>query len=242
MTREVYKMRGKRTDTYYVYDAYTDELVGCGSLAKISELFEITPRTLKKYAENGSLYASRNTDNLLKFKRIDGIIEDVEPTIKVASGKIKRSRRLLCNFVEVFDVFKEPKTEEEKEYMRTHFSIIDLNRVYFKLRTAKENEYPFKISFYTNSNSTTLLHKEYYYSKKLAEQRIKYLQEFAAKRELGDFWYDNNYYDDIGRIVYVTRLKNGNNLIQSLDGVQTSKTDRAHYLDLLSFIQHEFIR
>lgn len=41
-------MRGKRTDTYYVYDAYTDELVGCGSLAKISELFEITPRTLKK--------------------------------------------------------------------------------------------------------------------------------------------------------------------------------------------------
>ena len=26
-------MRGKRTDTYYVYDAYTDELVGCGSLA-----------------------------------------------------------------------------------------------------------------------------------------------------------------------------------------------------------------
>ena len=90
-------MRGKRTDTYYVYDAYTDELVGCGSLAKISELFEITPRTLKKYAENGSLYASRNTDNLLKFKRIDGIIEDVEPTIKVASGKIKRSRRLLCN-------------------------------------------------------------------------------------------------------------------------------------------------
>ena len=216
-------MRGKRTDTYYVYDAYTDELVGCGSLAKISELFEITPRTLKKYAENGSLYASRNTDNLLKFKRIDGIIEDVEPTIKVASGKvkIKRSRRLLCNFVEVFDVFKEPKTEEEKEYMRTHFSIIDLNRVYFKLRTAKENEYPFKISFYTNSNSTTLLHKEYYYSKKLAEQRIN---------------------DDIGRIIYVTRLKNGNNLIQSLDGVQTSKTDRAHYLDLLSFIQHEFIR
>lgn len=138
--------------------------------------------------------------------------------------------------------YTEPKTEEEKEYMRTHFSIIDLNRVYFKLRTAKENEYPFKISFYTNSNSTTLLHKEYYYSKKLAEQRIKYLQEFAAKRELGAFWYDNNYYDDIGRIVYVTRLKNGNNLIQSLDGVQTSKTDRAHYLDLLSFIQHEFIR
>lgn len=146
-------MRGKRTDTYYVYDAYTDELVGCGSLSKISELFEITPRILKKYAENGNLYASRNADN-----------------------------------------------------------------------------------------STTLLHKEYYYSKKLAEQRIRYLQEFAAKRELGDFWYDNNYYDDIGRIVYVTRLKNGNNLIQSLDGVQTSKTDRAHYLDLLSFIQHEFIR
>lgn len=235
-------MRGKRTDTYYVYDAYTDELVGCGSLAKISELFEITPRTLKKYAENGSLYASRNTDNLLKFKRIDGIIEDVEPTIKVASGKIKRSRRLLCNFVEVFDVFKEPKTEEEKEYMRTHFSIIDLNRVYFKLRTAKENEYPFKISFYTNSNSNTLLHEEYYYSKKLAEQRIRYLQEFAAKRELGDFWYNNNYYDDIGRIVYVTRLRNGNNLIQSLDGVQMNNTNRAKYLDLVGFLQHEYIR
>lgn len=212
------------------------------ALAKYQSCLRLHQERLKKYAENGSLYASRNTDNRLKFKRIDGIIEDVEPTIKVASGKIKRSRRLLCNFVEVFDVFKEPKTEEEKEYMRTHFSIIDLNRVYFKLRTTKENEYPFKISFYTNSNSTTLLHKEYYYSKKLAEQRIRYLQEFAAKRELGDFWYDNNYYDDIGRIVYVTRLKNGNNLIQSLDGVQTSKTDRAHYLDLLSFIQHEFIR
>ena len=88
-------MRGKRTDTYYVYDAYTDELVGCGSLAKISELFEITPRTLKKYAENGSLYASRNTDNLLKFKRIDGIIEDVEPTIKVAS-KLKLNEAEDC--------------------------------------------------------------------------------------------------------------------------------------------------
>ena len=62
-------MRGKRTDTYYVYDAYTDELVGCGSLSKISELFEITPRILKKYAENGNLYASRIADNLLKFKR-----------------------------------------------------------------------------------------------------------------------------------------------------------------------------
>lgn len=116
-------MRGKRTDTYYVYDAYTDELVGCGSLAKISELFEITPRTLKKYAENGSLYASRNTDNLLKFKRIDGIIEDVEPTIKVASGKvkIKRSRRLLCNFVEVFDVFKEPKNRRRKRIHENTF-------------------------------------------------------------------------------------------------------------------------
>lgn len=70
MTRKVYKMRGKRTDTYYVYDAYTDELVGCGSLSKISELFEITPRTLKKYAENGNLYASRNADNLLKFNAL----------------------------------------------------------------------------------------------------------------------------------------------------------------------------
>lgn len=109
-------MRGKRTDTYYVYDAYTDELVGCGSLAKISELFEITPRTLKKYAENGSLYASRNTDNLLKFKRIDGIIEDVEPTIKVASGKvkIKRSRRLLCNLLKCSMYLKSQKQKKKK--------------------------------------------------------------------------------------------------------------------------------
>ena len=235
-------MRCKRTDTYYVYDAYTDELVGCGSLAKISELFEITPRTLKKYAENGSLYASRNTDNLLKFKRIDGIIEDVEPAIKIESGKIKRSRRLLCNFVEVFDTFKEPKTGKEKEYMRTHFSIINLNRVHFKMRTAKTDGYHFKISFYANRNPATLLHEEYYYSEKLAEQRIRYLQEFAAKRELGDFWYNNNYYDDIGRILYVTRLRNGNNLIQSLDGVQINNTNRAKYLDLVGFLQHEYIR
>lgn len=231
-----------RTGSYYAYNADDGSFLACGSSNKMKKFFGISNDTLRIHSKNGKIYNSNKYDLHLKIKWFDGVIKDIEPTIKVASGKIKRSRRLLCNFVEVFDVFKEPKTEEEKEYMRTHFSIIDLNRVYFKLRTAKENEYPFKISFYTNSNSTTLLHKEYYYSKKLAEQRIKYLQEFAAKRELGAFWYDNNYYDDIGRIIYVTRLKNGNNLIQSLDGVQTSKTDRAHYLDLLSFIQHEFIR
>lgn len=151
-------------------------------------------------------------------------------------------KRLLCRFVEVFDIFKEPKTEEEKEYMRAHFSIIDLNRVHFKMRRTKIDGYSCKISFYANRNPTTLVHTECYYSEKLAEQRIKYLQEFAAKREYGDFWYNNNYYDDIGRIVYVTRLRNGNNLIQSLDNVQTHKTDRAKYLDLVGFLQHEYIR
>ena len=235
-----------RAGTYYAYNADDGSFLACGSSNKMREFFGITLTSLRKYSQNGKIYNSHKYDLRLKIKWLDGVIENIEPTIKLKpypKPQIERKpNKLKCNFVEVFNVFKEQETKEEKEHMRTHFSIIDLNRVYFKLRTAKENEYPFKISFYTNSNSTTLLHKEYYYSKKLAEQRIRYLQEFAAKRELGDFWYDNNYYDDIGRIVYVTRLKNGNNLIQSLDGVQTSKTDRAHYLDLLSFIQHEFIR
>lgn len=56
------------------------------------------------------------------------------------------------------------------------------------------------------------------------------------------FWYNNNYYDDIGRILYVTRLRNGNNLIQYLDGVQINNTNRAKYLDLVGFLQHEYIR
>ena len=110
-------MRGKRTATYYVYDAYTDEFIGCGSQSKIADFFEITQRSLKKYAEDGNLYASRKSDKCLKFKKIEGIIEDIEPTIKAApvKVKIKRRKRFLCNFVEVVDVFKEPKTEEEKQ-------------------------------------------------------------------------------------------------------------------------------
>lgn len=236
-------MRGKRTDTYYVYDAYTDELVGCGSLAKISELFEITPRTLKKYAENGSLYASRNTDNLLKFKRIDGIIEDVEPTIKVASGKvkIKRSRRLLCNFVEVFDVFKEPKTEEEKEYMRNNFSVINLERVRFELKKHAKESYPYRIAFYTKKSPTTLVFDEYFLSLELAEQRMEYLKNFKGKKDNGDFWYDGvNYEAD--RVIIATRTRNNRNMIISLDDISTKKTDYDEYLELARFIQSEFIR
>lgn len=231
----------KRTDTYYIYDTVTGDFLGCGSRNEMTKYFHIANTTLAAHSENHKPYISKKHDlNIIVSKR-EGIIEDVAPTIKLKPFKRKK-RKLECNFVEVFDVFKEPKTEEEKEYMRTHFSIIDLNRVHFKMRETKECGHSFKISFYANKNPTTLVHTEYYYSKKLAEQRIRYLQEFAAKREFGDFWYDNNYYDDIGRIVYVTRLRNGNNLIQSLDDVQTHNTDRAKYLDLVTFLQHEFIR
>lgn len=244
MTREAYKMRGKRTDTYYVYDAYTDELVGCGSLAKISELFEITPRTLKKYAENGSLYASRNADNRLKFKRIDGIIEDVEPTIKVESGKvrIKRSRRLLCNFVEVFDVFKEPKTEEEKKYMRTHFSIINLEKVRFELDTRPFTDgFPFRINFVGKGRLRSIIFSEKFYSRKLAEERFEYLKNFQAKQCCGDFWYNKVKYD-ASRVVCVERTRNGKNKIMSPSCDTTKKTNYKEYLDLAQFLQSEFIR
>lgn len=186
-----------RTGSYYAYNADDGSFLACGSSNKMKKFFGISNDTLRIHSKNGKIYNSNKYDLHLKIKWFDGVIKDIEPTIKLKprpKPQIERKpNKLKCNFVEVFKVFKHQEAEEEKEYMRTHFSIIDLNRVYFKLRTAKENEYPFKISFYTNSNSTTLLHKEYYYSKKLAEQRIRYLQEFAAKRELGDFWYDNNY-------------------------------------------------
>ena len=238
-------MRGKRTDTYYVYDAYTDELVGCGSLAKISELFEITPRTLKKYAENGSLYASRNTDNLLKFKRIDGIIEDIEPTIKLKprpKPQIERKpNKLKCNFVEVFKVFKHQEAEEEKEHMRNNFSVINLERVRFELKKHAKESYPYRIAFYTKKSPTTLVFDEYFLSLELAEQRMEYLKNFKGKKDNGDFWYDGvNYEAD--RVIIATRTRNNRNMIISLDDISTKKTDYDEYLELARFIQSEFIR
>lgn len=235
-----------RTGSYYAYNADDGSFLACGSSKKMWGFFGISTNALRYHLNNDKIYNSRKYDLRLKIKWVDGVIEDIEPTIKLKPKPIlqieKKPNKLKCNFIEVFRVFKEPRTEEEKEYMRTHFSIIDLNRVYFKMRRAKTDGYSFKISFYAKRNPTTLVHTEYYYSEKLAEQRIRYLQEFAAKREFGDFWYNNNYYDDIGRIVYVTRLRNGNNLIQSLDGVQMNNTNRAKYLDLVGFLQHEYIR
>ena len=54
-------------------------------------------------------------DEMCIRDRVDGVIEDIEPTIKLKPKPIlqieKKPNKLKCNFIEVFRVFKEPRTD-----------------------------------------------------------------------------------------------------------------------------------
>lgn len=234
-----------RTGSYYAYNADDGSFLACGSSTKMLKFFGISHGSLRACSKNGKIYKSPKYDLRLKIKWLDGVIKDIEPTIKLKpKPKLQVERkpnRLKCNFVEVFKVFKGQETEEERENMRNDFSVINLERVRFELKKHAKESYPYRIAFYTKKSPTTLVFDEYFLSLELAEQRMEYLKNFKGKKDNGDFWYDGvNYEAD--RVIIATRTRNNRNMIISLDGISTKKTDYNEYLDLTRFIQSEFIR
>lgn len=234
-----------RAGTYYAYNADDESFLACGSSNAMRKFFGIALASLRKYSQNGKIYNSHKYDIRLKIKWFGGVIENIEPTIKLKpypKPQIERKpNKLKCNFVEVFKVFKGQETEEERENMRNDFSVINLERVRFELKKHAKESYPYRIAFYTKKSPTTLVFDEYFLSLELAEQRMKYLKNFKGKKDNGDFWYDGvNYEAD--RVIIATRTRNNRNMIISLDDISTKKTDYNEYLDLTRFIQSEFIR
>lgn len=234
-----------RTGSYYAYNADDGSFLACGSSNKMKKFFGISNDTLRIHSKNGKIYNSNKYDLHLKIKWFDGVIKDIEPTIKLKprpKPQIERKpNKLKCNFVEVFKVFKHQEAEEEKEYMRNNFSVINLERVRFELKKHAKESYPYRIAFYTKKSPTTLVFDEYFLSLELAEQRMEYLKNFKGKKDNGDFWYDGvNYEAD--RVIIATRTRNNRNMIISLDDISTKKTDYDEYLELARFIQSEFIR
>ncbi len=234
-----------RTGSYYAYNADDGSFLACGSSTKMLKFFGISYGSLRACSKNGKIYKSPKYDLRLKIKWLDGVIKDIEPTIKLKpkpKPQVERKpNRLKCNFVEVFKVFKGQETEEERENMRNDFSVINLERVRFELKKHAKESYPYRIAFYTKKSPTTLVFDEYFLSLELAEQRMEYLKNFKGKKDNGDFWYDGvNYEAD--RVIIATRTRNNRNMIISLDDIYTKKTDYNEYLDLTRFIQSEFIR
>lgn len=234
-----------RTGSYYAYNADDGSFLACGSSTKMLKFFGISHGSLRACSKNGKIYKSPKYDLRLKIKWLDGVIKDIEPTIKLKpkpKPQVERKpNRLKCNFVEVFKVFKGQETEEERENMRNDFSVINLERVRFELKKHAKESYPYRIAFYTKKSPTTLVFDEYFLSLELAEQRMEYLKNFKGKKDNGDFWYDGvNYEAD--RVIIATRTRNNRNMIISLDDIYTKKTDYNEYLDLTRFIQSEFIR
>ena len=127
-----------RTGSYYAYNADDGSFLACGSSTKMLKFFGISHGSLRACSKNGKIYKSPKYDLRLKIKWLDGVIKDIEPTIKLKpkpKPQVERKpNRLKCNFVEVFKVFKGQETEEERENMRNDFSVINLERVRFELK------------------------------------------------------------------------------------------------------------
>lgn len=72
-----------RAGSYYAYDADDGSFLACGSSKKMWGFFGISTNSLRVYSKNGKIYNSRKYDLRLKIKWVDGVIEDIEPTIKL---------------------------------------------------------------------------------------------------------------------------------------------------------------
>nr|DAZ66949.1 MAG TPA: hypothetical protein [Caudoviricetes sp.] len=257
MTRKVYKMRGERKYTYYVYNAENGEFLGCGSRFSIKKYFGVGEKHIESCAKSNEPLVSSKNNIILNISKVEGVIEDIPFTIELAKRGIplrgKRKEEVFknaprkeniakCNFVEVFKIFRYPRNEEEKKYMRTHFSIINLEKVRFELDTRPFTDgFPFRINFVGKGRLRSIIFSEKFYSRKLAEERFEYLKNFQAKQCCGDFWYNKVKYD-VSRVVCVERTRNGKNKIMSPSCDTTKKTNYKEYLDLAQFLQSEFIR
>ena len=133
-------MKVARKNTYYVYNAENGEFLGCGSRCDIRKYFNVGLERIESCAKSREPLISTKNDIILNISKVEGIVENIPFTVRLT--------RTECNFVEVFKIFRCPRNEEEKEYMRTHFSIINLDKVRFELDTRSFNDgFPFRINF-----------------------------------------------------------------------------------------------
>lgn len=208
-------MKVARKNTYYVYNAENGEFLGCGSRCDIRKYFTVGLERIESCAKSREPLVSTKNDIILNIIKVEGIVENIPFTVGLT--------RTECNFVEVFKIFRCPRNEEEKEYMRTHFSIINLDKVRFELDTRSFNDgFPFRINFTGKGRLRSIIFSEKFYSRKLAEERLRYLQDFQAKQRSGDFWYFKDKYD-ASRVVCVDRTRSGKNKIMSPSRDTTKK-------------------
>ena len=236
-----------RKGTYYVYNADNNEFLGCGSCFSISNYFKVSDDIIKAHVAKGTAFPVLKYDISLLITYKDGVVEDVPFTVELKkrdskflsskSNAIKHS-----NMVEVFKIFRRPRNSEEMDYMRKHFSIINLNRVTIELDGKSfEDGFPYRINFRGRDKTRSVIFTEHFYDKKLAEERFEYLKKFQSKKHVGSFWYDGNNYD-IQKVICIYRTRSHKNMIVSTEEDTTKKTRYEEYVDLVQFVQEEFIR
>ncbi len=236
-----------RNGTYYVYNADNDEYLGCGSRFTIGNYFGMSRDIIEAHVAKGTAFPVLKYKINLRIEYKEGVVEDEPLTVKLErrdSKYFNATNKSVkpCNMVEVFKIFRRPRNRQEMEEMRTHFSIINLNRVRVELDGKSfEDGFPYRINFRMRDKTRSVVFTERFFDKKLAEERFAYLKKFKAKKKDGDFWYDGNKYD-ISRIICVDRTRSKKNAIISADCDTTKKTRYAEYLDLVRYLQEEFIR
>ena len=236
-----------RKGTYYVYNADNNEFLGCGSCFSISNYFKVSDDIVKAHVAKGTAFPVLKYDISLLITYKDGEVEDVPFTVelKKRNSKFLNSKsnaRKPSTMVEVFKIFRNPRNSEEMDYMRKHFSIINLNRVTLELDGESfEDGFPDRINFRERDKTIAIIFKEHLYDKKLSEERIEYLKKFKAKKSVGSFWYNGDNYD-IQKVICIYRTSSHKNMIVSTEEDTTKKTRYEEYVDLVQFVQEEFIR
>ena len=236
-----------RNGTYYVYNADTNELLGCGSRFSICNYFGISKDIIESHIKKGTAFPVLRYDITLKVEYKEGVVEDVPLTVKLKPRSLQfvnASKKSVkpCNFVEVFKIFRKPRTVGELEEMAEHFSIINLNRVRVELDDKSfEDGFPYRINFRMRDKTRAIIFAERFFDKKLAEQRLEYLKKHKAKEKYGDFWYNGNDYD-ITRVIAVDRTRSHKTMITCVDMDTTKKETHEQYLDLVTYLSEEFIR
>lgn len=236
-----------RTGTYYVYNADNNEFLGCGSRFYIGNYFGMSKDIIESHIRKGTAFPVLKYKINLLITYKEGVVEDIPLTVRLErrdSKYFNASQKSVkpCNFVEVFKIFRRPRNVAEWEYMAEHFSIINLNRVRIELDGKSfEDGFPYRINFRMRDKTRAIIFSEKFYDKRLAEERFAYLKKFKAKKKNGDFWYDGRLYD-ISRVIAVDRTRSKKNMIMCADCDTTKKTRYEEYLDLVTYLQDEFIR
>lgn len=236
-----------RNGTYYVYNADTKEFLGCGSRFTIGNYFGISKDIIESHIRKGTAFPVLRYEINLLITYKEGVVEDIPLTVKLkprkgmfVNGTSKHTKP--SNFVEVFKIFRQPRNVAEWEYMAEHFSVVNLNRVRIELDGKSfEDGFPYRINFRMRDKTRAIIFSERFYDKRLAEERYNYLKYFKAKKQRGDFWYDGNDYD-ISRVICVDRTRSHKALIMCSDMDASKKVTSEEFLDLVTYLQEEFIR